>query len=84
MKFKPLINRVKVLMQKTHPDKATDYEHEFKQMKQCASWIRSGISLPTPLIGIDCLVTKKATRKICSNFVGNFLNAKNKALLINT
>jgi hypothetical protein len=45
---KPLMNRVKALMQKTHPDKANGYEHEFKQMKQCATWIRSGIPLPTP------------------------------------
>jgi hypothetical protein len=45
---KPLMDRVKALMQKTHPDKAAGYEHEFKQMKQCASWIRSGIPLPTP------------------------------------
>jgi hypothetical protein len=45
---KPLMLKVKGLMQKTHPDKAADYEHEFKQMKQCASWIRSGIPLPTP------------------------------------
>jgi hypothetical protein len=45
---KPLMDKVKALMQKTHPDKAAGYEHEFKQMKQCASWIRSGIPLPTP------------------------------------
>jgi hypothetical protein len=41
------MDRVKALMQKTHPDKAAGYEHEFKQMKQCATWIRAGIPLPT-------------------------------------
>ena len=43
---KPLMLKVKGLMQKSHPDKANDYEHEFKQMKQCATWIRAGIPLP--------------------------------------
>ena len=45
---KPLMLKVKGLMQKTHPDKATGYEFEFKQMKQCSDWIKSGIPLPTP------------------------------------
>jgi hypothetical protein len=46
---KPLMNRVKALMQKTHPDKAgDDYVELFKQMKQCSDWIKSGIPLPTP------------------------------------
>ena len=42
------ILKVKGLMQKTHPDKATGYEFEFKQMKQCSDCIKSGIPLPTP------------------------------------
>ncbi|MEI6709242.1 MAG: hypothetical protein WCK96_19130 [Methylococcales bacterium] len=33
---KPLMLKVKGLMQKTHSDKATGYEFEFKQMKQCS------------------------------------------------
>ena len=45
---KPLMLKVKGLMQKTHPDKATGYEFEFKQMRQCSDWIKSGIPLPTP------------------------------------
>ncbi len=45
---KPLMLKVKGLMQKTHPDKAAGYEFEFKQMKQCSDWIKSGIPLPTP------------------------------------
>lgn len=44
----PLMLRVKSLMQKTHPDKANGYEYQFQQMKKCATWIRSGIPLPTP------------------------------------
>jgi hypothetical protein len=39
--------RVKSLMQRTHPDKATGYEAQFIQMKQCLDWIKSGIPLPT-------------------------------------
>jgi organic radical activating enzyme len=39
--------RVKSLMQRTHPDKATGYVEEFKQLKDCMSMIRSGIPLPT-------------------------------------
>ena len=40
--------KVKGLMQKIHPDKAIGYEFEFKQMRQCSDWIKSGIPLPTP------------------------------------
>jgi hypothetical protein len=46
---KPLMDSVKALMQKTHPDKADGYAEQFKQMKQCAKWIRAGIPLPTPI-----------------------------------
>jgi hypothetical protein len=45
---KPLMAKVKTLMQKTHPEKAVDYEYHPKQMKQCNAWIKSGIPLPTP------------------------------------
>ena len=40
--------RVKSLMQRTHPDKATGYEAQFIQMKRCLDWIKSGIPLPAP------------------------------------
>ena len=39
--------KLKALMQKTHPDKATGYVEEFKQLKDCMSMIRAGIPLPT-------------------------------------
>ncbi|MFI3120025.1 MAG: hypothetical protein QX203_08595 [Methylococcaceae bacterium] len=45
---KPLMLKVKALIQKTHPDKADGYADEFMQMKQCSDWIKSGIPLPTP------------------------------------
>lgn len=45
---KPLMLKVKALIQKTHPDKADGYADEFMQMKQCSNWIKSGIPLPTP------------------------------------
>lgn len=44
----PLLLRVKSLMQRTHPDKATGYEAQFLQMKQCADLIKQGIPLPIP------------------------------------
>jgi len=40
---KPLMLKVKALMQKTHPDKAAGYADEFKLMKQCSDWLKSGI-----------------------------------------
>jgi hypothetical protein len=58
---KPLLGRIKVLMQKTHPDKAPGYEFEFKQMKQCAAWIRQGIPLPTPTHAANEKVALKLT-----------------------
>jgi len=48
IEVKPLMLAVKSLMQKTHPDKASGFEYQFQQMKQCSDWIRSGIPLPTP------------------------------------
>ena len=45
----PLLLKVKSLIQKTHPDKANGYEAQFKQMKQCLDWIKTGIPLPTPI-----------------------------------
>ncbi len=39
--------KVKALMQKTHPDKASGYVEEFKQLKDCMTMIRAGIPLPT-------------------------------------
>jgi len=44
---KPLLLKVKSLMQKTHPDKAAGYADEFKLMKQCSDWIKSDVPLPT-------------------------------------
>ena len=55
---KPLLMQVKVLMQKTHPDKAgDDYVELFKQMKQCSDLIKSGIPLPTPTHQVNEQVT---------------------------
>ena len=48
---RPLMLSVKSLMQKTHPDKASGFEFQFLQMKQCSDWIRSGIPLPTSAHG---------------------------------
>lgn len=45
---KQLTIRVKSLMQKTHPDKATGFESEFKQLKDALDLIKSGIPKPTP------------------------------------
>jgi hypothetical protein len=38
----PLKQRVKALMQKTHPDKIEGLEFEFKQMQECSRIIKSG------------------------------------------
>jgi len=43
-----LKQKVKSLMQKTHPDKTAGFEEQFMQMKQCLDLIKSGIPLPTP------------------------------------
>lgn len=56
-KVKPLLMQVKALMQRTHPDKADGYADQFKQMKQCSDWIKSGIPLPTPTHQVNEQVT---------------------------
>ncbi len=45
---KPLADKVRTMMQRTHPDKAIGFENEFKQMRECHEWIKSGIPLPVP------------------------------------
>lgn len=45
---KPLSKKVRAMMQRTHPDKNSDYENEFKLMRECHEWIKSGIPLPVP------------------------------------
>ena len=47
----PLMLSVKRLIQRTHPDKASGYESQFLQMKQCSDWIKSGIPLPASVPG---------------------------------
>jgi hypothetical protein len=47
-KVKPLADKVRAMMQRTHPDKSNDYENEFKLMRECHKWIKSGIPLPVP------------------------------------
>ena len=42
-----LKQKVKSLMQKTHPDKAAGFEEQFMQMKACSDLIKSGIPEPT-------------------------------------
>jgi hypothetical protein len=42
-----LKHKVKSLMQKTHPDKASGFEEQFMQMKTCSDLIKSGIPEPT-------------------------------------
>lgn len=42
-----LTKHVKVLLQRTHPDKQQGFEEQFYQLTQCMSWIRDGIPLPT-------------------------------------
>jgi hypothetical protein len=36
------------MMQRTHPDKASGYENEFRLMRECHEWIKNGIPLPVP------------------------------------
>ena len=43
---KVLEKKVKVFIQKTHPDKTTGYEEQCKQMVQCLEWFKDGIPLP--------------------------------------
>jgi hypothetical protein len=43
---KPLADKIRAMMQRTHPDKAPDYENEFRLMRECHEWVKSGIPLP--------------------------------------
>jgi hypothetical protein len=45
---KALSSKVKVMMQRTHPDKATGFEYEFKMMQQAHEMIKGGIPEPMP------------------------------------
>jgi hypothetical protein len=47
-KVKPLADKVRAMMQRTHPDKAGGYENEFRLMRECHEWIKNGIPLPVP------------------------------------
>ena len=38
--------RVKVLMQRIHPDKSDGYDDEVKLLAECMKWIKAGIPLP--------------------------------------
>jgi hypothetical protein len=59
---KPLMGRVKALMQKTHPDRVEGLEHEFKQMQECSRIIKSGLPLPTPTHNANDRVVLKLTK----------------------
>lgn len=50
---KVLEKRVKVMLQRTHPDKATGYEAQFKSMREAKDIIKSGIPLPDELKGVQ-------------------------------
>lgn len=45
---KPLADKVKALLQRTHPDKIEGFAEQFKELKEAHGWIKSGIPLPTP------------------------------------
>jgi DNA-binding transcriptional ArsR family regulator len=59
---KPLMARVKILMQRTHPDKSGGLEFEFKQMQECSKIIRSGLPLPMPPHEAGGNITLKLTK----------------------
>lgn len=40
---KPLSDKIKALMQKTHPDRAKGFEEQFKELKEAHNLIKSGI-----------------------------------------
>jgi hypothetical protein len=42
----PLKSKVRLMMQRTHPDKSPYYAEQFKLMRECHEWIKQGI--PTP------------------------------------
>jgi murein L,D-transpeptidase YcbB/YkuD len=50
---KVLEKRVKVMLQRTHPDKATGHEVQFKSMREAKDIIKSGIPLPDELKGVQ-------------------------------
>jgi hypothetical protein len=45
---KPFADKVRLMMQKTHPDKSPNYSEQFKLMRECHELIKSGIPLPVP------------------------------------
>jgi hypothetical protein len=45
---KPLADKVRSLMQRTHTDKSPDYSEQFHLMRECHEMIKSGIPLPVP------------------------------------
>jgi hypothetical protein len=45
--IKPLADKVRSLMQKTHPDKDVGFENEFMQLKAALDLIKTGIPEPT-------------------------------------
>ena len=59
---KPLADKVRSLMQKTHPDKAVGYENEFAELKAALDLIKSGIPLPTPTHTAGDRVSVEVTR----------------------
>ncbi len=44
---KPLAEKVKALMQRTHPDKIEGFAEQFAELLEAHGWIKSGIPLPT-------------------------------------
>jgi hypothetical protein len=43
---KVLEKKVKIFIQKTHPDRSQGYEEQCKQMMECLGWLKVGIPLP--------------------------------------
>ncbi len=44
---KEITSKVRLMLQKTHPDRQVGFIDEFNLMTQCMKWIKSGIPLPT-------------------------------------
>lgn len=59
---KPLSDKVRSLIQKTHPDKATGYESEFAELKAALDLMKTGIPLPTPTHTAGDMVVLELTR----------------------
>jgi hypothetical protein len=61
---KLVADKVKRLMQKTHPDKNAGFEEQFIQLKECHGLIKSGIPLPvqTHPANEDVKVTGKLSK----------------------